>query len=319
MPVRRVWAHEEYEFTPWLAENLHLLGETLGLSLELVGREQPVGPYSLDILAKETGAGVFVAIENQLEWADTHHLGQLLIYTAGRDTRIGIWVATGFGYEHAQVLHWLNQSTAGEVGFYAVKVEAVCPSADSEPGARFHKVVWPGGWDKGATPESGPPGGVEYELFFRPLVSELMRAGFSDRQPFRRFGVSDRSFHSRMNPGIQYSVSLEGVNDAWVTLRIQTGNKALTRRVFDALNTDREQIEKAYDADPEPKWYWNGKNRYGWCSISIRTQGSVHDPQTRLEETRQWMLDHLPRFKDFFDPRVNGILQQPQQPTPTND
>ena len=310
MPVRRVWAHEEYEFTPWLAENLHLLGETLDLNLELVGREQPVGPYSLDILAKETKTGVFVAIENQLEWADTHHLGQLLTYTAGRDTRIGIWVATEFGHEHAQALHWLNQWTAPQVGFYAVKVEAVRPSVDSEPEARFHKVVWPSGWDKKATPEPGTRPGVEYETFFRPLVTELMRTGFSDRQPFRRFGASDRSFHSRMNPGIQYSASLEGVHDAWVTLRIQTENTTLTQQIFDALNTEREHIEKAYDADPEPEWYWNGKNRYGWCSISIRTQGSVHDPQARLEETRQWMLNHLPKFKDFFDPRVNKILQQ---------
>lgn len=318
VPVRTVWEHEEYKFTPWLAENLHLLDEKLGLSLELVGTEQPVGPYSLDILAKETGTEVFVAIENQLEWTDTHHLGQLLTYTAGRDTRIAIWVATEFGYEQAQALHWLNQWTAGEVSFYGVKIEAVCRSADSEPEASFHKVVWPGGWDKETTLASDQPRGVEYETFFRPLVNELIRTGFADREPFKRFGHSDRSFDSRINPGIHYSVSLEGGN-AWVTLRIQTGDKTLTQRVFDALVADRPQIEAAFDAGPEPKWHWNGKNQYGWCSVSIGIEGrSAHDSPEEQKATRAWMLDHLPRFKEFFDPLVNEVLQALQQPTPTD-
>lgn len=310
--VRAVWEHEEYRFTPWLANNLHHLDETLGLSLELIGIEQPVGPYSLDILAKETSTDVLVAIENQLEWTDTHHLGQLLTYTAGRDTRIGIWVATEFGYEHAQALNWLNDWISPQVSFYGVKIEAVRRTADSEPEPRFHKVVWPGGWDKEATLVPNPPRGVEYEAFFRPLVTELMRSGFADREPFKRFGPSDRSFRSRTIPSIHYSVSLEGVNDAWVTLRIQTGDKALTQGVFDALKADRAQIEAAFDAGPEPKWYWNGKNTFGWCSVSIRTEGSVHDPQAKLEVTRAWMLDHLPRFKEFFNPRVNRILQDLQ-------
>ena len=46
--LRDVWPHEEYHFTPWLAEpaNLALLSDTLGLELELIGLEMPVGPYS---------------------------------------------------------------------------------------------------------------------------------------------------------------------------------------------------------------------------------------------------------------------------------
>ena len=30
------------------------------------------------------------------------------------------------------------------------------------------------------------------------------------------------------------------------------------------------------------------------------------------------MLDHLPRFKEFFNPRVNRILKEMQQPTQTD-
>lgn len=49
--VRTLWEHEAHDFTPRLAEHLCLLGEELGLQLERIATERPVGPYFLDILA----------------------------------------------------------------------------------------------------------------------------------------------------------------------------------------------------------------------------------------------------------------------------
>ena len=37
--VRKKWRHEALNFTPWLANNLHLLGDTIGLKLEPVRQE----------------------------------------------------------------------------------------------------------------------------------------------------------------------------------------------------------------------------------------------------------------------------------------
>ena len=53
--LRSVWEKEDRHFTPWLAaeENLQLLGETIGLQLELVGQEQPVGPFRADLLCRD--------------------------------------------------------------------------------------------------------------------------------------------------------------------------------------------------------------------------------------------------------------------------
>ena len=93
--VREFWAGEATEFTPWLAQadNIALLGEAIGIELEVQGQEQHVGPFRADILCKETTEGHYVLIENQLERTDHTHLGQLLTYAAGLDAVSIVWIA----------------------------------------------------------------------------------------------------------------------------------------------------------------------------------------------------------------------------------
>ena len=54
--LRDIWEDEAIDFTPWLAEaeNLALLGETLGMELELEAQEIPVGDFRADILCRDT-------------------------------------------------------------------------------------------------------------------------------------------------------------------------------------------------------------------------------------------------------------------------
>ena len=229
--IRRLWPNEAHDFTPWLAENLHLLGDRLGLKLKCVKVEQPVGPYSLDILA-ETDAGSKVAIENQLDWTDFQHLAQTLIYSSGLNVKVAIWVAPEFRYESARALHWLNCWTHDGLDFYGVMFEVGATRDDT----KFIPVVSPACWNEEITqPLSTPnPRTQQFEHFFQPLIAELPGAGFAERA-VQRFGPSDRHFPSPLNDGIWYAVSLEGNNDAWVTLHIETGDKKQTEHIFDTL------------------------------------------------------------------------------------
>lgn len=83
--IRDIWTSESEQFTPWLAQadNLKLLGDTIGIDLELEAQEKYVGPFRADILCKDTASSQWVLIENQLEKTDHVHLGQLLTYASG--------------------------------------------------------------------------------------------------------------------------------------------------------------------------------------------------------------------------------------------
>ena len=94
--LRKAWKSEDQEFTPWLAneENLELLGDTIGIELELVAQEKDVGPFRADILCKNTENESYVLIENQIEKTDHKHLGQLLTYASGLEAVTIIWIAS---------------------------------------------------------------------------------------------------------------------------------------------------------------------------------------------------------------------------------
>ena len=85
--LRLLWNGEPSDFTPWLAipENILLLGDKIGIELEVQEQEKSVGPFKADILCKDTVTDNFVLIENQLERTDHTHLGQLITYAAGLD------------------------------------------------------------------------------------------------------------------------------------------------------------------------------------------------------------------------------------------
>lgn len=307
--VRTKWRDEARDFTPWLARNLDLLSEATGIQLELVQEEAAVGPFSCDILAKEADTGVNVAIENQLEWSDHSHFGQLLTYTEGRKARVSIWVAPDFRYEHAATLNWLNEWTLDGLRFYGVRVEYV-KIGDSAPEPRLRTVVSPEGWNENITQPQGAymsPRSQQFQEFFQPLIDQLLWEGFADRAT-QHFGSSGRFFPSGLREGTGYAVSLEGGNDAWVTLHIRTEDREVTKRVFDELMSDQKEIEASI-TPPDQEWHWNRYNSYDFSSINVRRDASIDDSSEKQKETRAWMLDMLPKLKGIFEPRVEKILR----------
>ena len=147
--VRDIWAGEATHFTPWLAlpENLEILGDTLGISLEPVATEASVGPYYADIVCKDESDNTNVLIENQLEKTDHRHLGQIFTYAAGLDAVKIVWIAPQFTDEHKAAIDWLNSISTDEFSFFAIEIE-LWKIADSPPAPRFNVVAGPNDWSR---------------------------------------------------------------------------------------------------------------------------------------------------------------------------
>jgi hypothetical protein len=147
--LREIWQTEASDFTPWLAldENIELLGEAIGMELEVEGTEKDVGPFRADILCKDTVNGHWVLIENQLEKTDHTHMGQLLTYAAGLNAVTIAWIAERFTDEHRAALDWLNEITDDRFNFFGIEIE-LWKIGDSPVAPHFKIVSKPNDWTK---------------------------------------------------------------------------------------------------------------------------------------------------------------------------
>lgn len=147
VPVRSIWPHEAHHFTAWLLSNADVLGEVLGMELELTAAEHRVGGFALDLIGHDPTTGATVIVENQLEQTDHSHLGQLLTYAGGTDPSTIIWCAPSFREEHRAALDWLNEHTDEDTRFFGVEISAIRID-DSRPAPLFRLVAQPNDWTK---------------------------------------------------------------------------------------------------------------------------------------------------------------------------
>ncbi len=147
--LRSVWKNEAYDFTIWLAEeeNLNLLGETLGVEIELINTEEPAGAFSIDILAKEVATNRKIIIENQLEKTNHDHLGKIITYASAKQAEIIVWVVKEARDEHRQAIEWLNEKTDEEIEFYLLEIE-LWRIGNSDIAPKFSIISAPNGWMK---------------------------------------------------------------------------------------------------------------------------------------------------------------------------
>src|SRR5574344_2476662 len=142
--IRKVWPHEQYDFSKWLAteENIKELGDALNLSLTDVETEKFVGNYRCDILCKDEITGKMVLIENQLDPTNHDHLGKIITYASGLDAAVVVWIVASARDEHASAIEWLNKHSDESVSFFLLQIEAY-RIGDSLPAPRFNVIEQP--------------------------------------------------------------------------------------------------------------------------------------------------------------------------------
>lgn len=302
--LREGWSKEEKDFTPWLAkeENLTLLGETLGMELELESSEKRVGSFEADILCKDTAYNFWVVIENQLEKTDHGHIGKLITYAAGLQAFTIVWISASFTDEHRAAMDWLNEITHDRFRFFGLEIE-LWKIGDSLAAPKFNIVSKPNDWGRSVRRTAS-----DDELSDRQIMSELYWSTLRDHLINKNSPVKAQT--PRPQPLASFSIGKTGFN---MRASVSTQKKQIqvalvlsgedSQTHFKLLEQDKDEIEK--EVSPDLDWTERPSGQQSVISI---IKSNV-DPADESDWTNQmqWLSDMLERFDKTFRTRVKEL------------
>lgn len=286
--LRSAWPHEANNFTPWLAENLDKLAQVIGIPMELVETEMSVGQFSADIVARNLRNGSLVLIENQLEWTDHTHLGQVLTYLAGTEAHTIIWIAREFTNPHLSAIRWLNEHTVDPYAFFAVRVSVV-QIGDSPLAPLFEVLERHNNWDRQIRVER-ESGELNELQQFRQDFWEFYNREYPDDLPRWRPGYRDSNVYITIDDIVVGLGLFSGGIRRYLSHR-QTSNDSEVRRRYNYVQPRFPQEDKSLNRD-----YY--QNRENWGEMAL------------------WFHDALERYRELIAESATAEQEAPDAAQP---
>jgi len=304
VPLRNHFPREDVDFTPWLAQNLDLLGKTIGIDLIASETESPIGSYRLDILAEESGSERKIAIENQFGTTDHSHLGQLITYMAGVNADVVIWLAEDFRDEHITAINHLNQISSIDTNLFAIKPRLI-KIGDSKPALEFVIKAQPDTWEKDVKGQSQiNKRELEYKKFWSELI-ELYSIKIPEFKLKRPTIYNSMSF--MVKNGISYGWGFTRNRNFRIVLWIDTGKQERNHEILDEILKYKNDIESKLGKDM--RYFRDQKVQ----RIAINLYKEINSDIMNLnDETREellnWSVRMMPKFREVFDPLIKKIV-----------
>jgi len=301
---RDAFKDEARDFTPWLAQNLEYLGNQIGLDLELVATEQPVGDFNADIVAKDINKNRTVIVENQLAETDHNHLGQLITYASGLGASIVVWVSKEFREQHREAIDWLNSISGADVGFFGLKIDVIRIDK-SRPAIELKIVASPNEWAKESREVVTPSLSDKqqrYKAFFQSLIDELRETHrFTNSR-----AAQPQNWHTFATgtSGVFFGANFTSFNNVRVELYIDTRSSAKNTAAIEHLRKYHCQIATEF---PE-ELSWEPLEERRASRVAIYRSGTIFDSHEALEQHKKWCIERLLHFKRVFGPKIQGAL-----------
>lgn len=307
MPValREIWPGEATHFTPWLAENLAVLSEKLGMDLELESVEGDAGDFSADIVAHDLSSNRLVVIENQFGNTDHRHLGQIITYSSVLGAGVVVWIAETVRAEHKSAIDFLNQNLKEGLQLYAIEV-SVIRIDDSKPAYVFNTVCAPSEAQMSAvdTIKGDSDTGQRYRAYFQGLIDELRNVHkFTNAkagQPQNWY-----TFASENSKVFKYSTSFTQGGRVRAEVYIDTGDKMRNEAIFDFLSAQKNAIQAEY-GNSELVWERLDKKRA--CRVAVYRDGDIDVDSETLDGIRKWAIEHLLRLRAVFPNKIAAAV-----------
>jgi uncharacterized protein DUF4268 len=300
--IRDVWKHEDSDFTPWLAqsENVARLAAAIGMELEVTGVEVPVGPFSADILAKNS-SGEFIIIENQFGKTDHDHLGKVLTYAATLNASAVIWIAERFTDEHRKAIEWLNDHTSNDLSLFAVELQ-LWRIDESRPAVQFNVLSEPSEIVRQATAirDAGPVSEA------RQLQGEFW-TGFREVLLMKKIVVSAQAarpqywFNVALGRAYIHLSNIASVADSRIGVRVYISNRVASEALAQ-LEAQKNEIESEIGSPLK----WNPNPNAIDKVILLDRVADLND-RTKWPEYFEWLCEQVSRFKKAFEPRIKQL------------
>jgi hypothetical protein len=304
--LRSVWVSEPEDFTPWLAapDNIGLLGEAIGMDLEVETREKDVGPFRADILCRDANTDQWVLIENQLERTDHVHLGQLLTYAAGLKAVTIVWVARSFTDEHRAALDWLNEVTDEHIEFFGLEVEA-WRIDESPPAPKFNLVSKPNDWTRRVATGAARAAveglsetkqlQLQFWTSFREYADQHAERIRMTKPPARnwwRISVGRPGFHL-------CAIANPGKSELRAEFLITHDDSAV---LYEKFFEQRTQLDRAVG---EPLG-WNSSDDVTMKRIFLQRTADLED-RAAWPDYHRWLAEKLDKLDQVFRPHVRSL------------
>lgn len=313
--LRTVWTSESSGFTPWLAEeaNLKLLGETIGIELELESQEKDVGPFRADILCKDTANDNWVLIENQLERTDHCHLGQLITYAAGLNAVTIVWIAERFTEEHRAAIDWLNERTDEKINLFGLEIE-LWKIGDSPVAPKFNIVSQPNDWSRTVQQAAAGSGEITAHKQLQLRFWTAFKASMEERhspvkcqKPFPQHWTSHAIGRSGAHLNSIVSMWNSETNTKGPEIRaelILDGPKS--KEEFQSLQAQKDGIEKALGF----ALTWHNPEGKTMCRLYVRRDADIAN-ESLWPEQFEWLRQKLETMQKVLGPIVKTLKADP--------
>lgn len=306
---RTYWKNEAADFTPWLAqgENIELLGDTIGLELEVEAQEKGVGPFRADLLCKSTVDNSWVLIENQLERTDHSHLGQLLTYAAGLQAVTTVWIARKMTDEHRAALDWLNEVTDARINFFGLEIE-LWRIGGSPVAPKFNVVSKPNDWTKPTVVmELTDTKRMQRDYWedFREHVAEKA-AEFRTTKPLPQHWMNIAIGRSGFK--LLAIASLKNSQEGtFATGEIRAEfvvTSGTATELYDQFHARQDEIRKKLDLEEQPTWH-SPDGKKSW-RMYLRKTVDVAD-RSEWPAQHEWLRTRLNRLHKVLQPMVKQL------------
>lgn len=308
VPIDQVWKNVERDLVPWLANNIHALGDTIDFQLKTEENNNNNNQYKKELLAVDE-LGEKALILPQFKQTDYYHLGTLISKLATHDVKTVIWICEEVLNEYRKAIEWLNKNTLKDILFYLIELE-ILKSEEYQPFPRFKVIISPPQpllarrmkkTDKTLTKKQ--------KLIIDFWVALVDKPSFPNQTQIKITKTPQLSYPTKIK-GCEFRYFVKD-NSSGVQLHFNHENPVKNIERFKTLEEHKKKIEKRFkeigwNLSEELEWDFQENRDHQVIQYILSGMGLVN--KGNWNKTHLKLIDVMKSLKGAFSEKINSFF-----------